>query len=218
MEAEIQAAAAHARRDRASIRLIAVSKTQPVAAIRSAHAAGIDNFGENYLQEAVPKIVHCADMQVTWHYIGAIQSNKTRVIAENFDWVHTIDREKIARRLNDQCPGGKRLNVCLQVNVDADPNKAGVRPQDVAQLLAAAADLENLAVRGLMTILHPDTEPEQGYQRLQQLFQQLASSANDQWDTLSMGMSGDYVQAIAAGATCIRVGTAIFGPRILSNQ
>jgi len=218
VEAEIQAAAAHARRDRASIRLIAVSKTQPVAAIRSAHAAGIDNFGENYLQEAVPKIVHCADMQVTWHYIGAIQSNKTRVIAENFDWVHTIDREKIARRLNDQCPGGKRLNVCLQVNVDADPNKAGVRPQDVAQLLAAAADLENLAVRGLMTILHPDTEPEQGYQRLQQLFQQLASSANDQWDTLSMGMSGDYVQAIAAGATCIRVGTAIFGPRILSNQ
>jgi len=210
---EIAAAATECGRDPGAIELIAVSKTQPTAAVRAAAAAGCGAFGENYPAEAAAKQDELEDLDVTWHFIGAIQSNKTRLIASRFDWVHTVDRAKIARRLSEQVPPGRTLDVCLQVNVDRDPNKAGVDPQDAAALLAETRALPNLRIRGLMTILHPQSPPRAGYQRLADLFQALRSLAPEPWDTLSMGMSNDYREAIAAGATHIRVGTAIFGAR-----
>lgn len=216
VEARICAAAKAAGRDRQTVTLIAASKTQSADAVRSANTAGIDHFGENYLQEAVEKVSDCGEMQITWHFIGAIQANKTRQLAENFDWVHTVDRQKIARRLNDQCPQGKFLNVCLQINVDEDPNKAGVLPAQAGELLDSLQNLSNLRIRGLMTILHPQTDPVNGYERLRRLFQELSPRTHSQWDSLSMGMSGDCEAAIAAGATHVRVGTAIFGPRNIS--
>lgn len=209
----ITKAAIDADRDPAEIRLIAVSKTKPVAAIAEALDAGQLDFGENYVQEAVPKIDALAGRGAVWHFIGAIQTNKTRDLAIHFDWVHTVAREKVARRLHDQCPEGRRLNVCLQVNVDGDPNKAGVIPTEAGDLLSRCLGFDNIAVRGLMTILDPRTDPEAGYNRLGDLFEALKPSAGPGWDTLSMGMSGDYEAAIAAGATFVRVGTAIFGPR-----
>lgn len=203
-----------------SATLIAVSKTKPAQDVLTALSAGQQHFGENYVQEALAKIDLVANLlpensEATpiWHYIGAIQTNKTRDIAGAFDWVHTVAREKVARRLNDQCPQGRRLSICLQVNVDGDPNKAGVAPEEAAGLLAACLEFANLDVRGLMTILDPDTDPADGYNRLRQLFESLKDTASPCWDTLSMGMSGDYEAAIAAGATLVRVGTAIFGPR-----
>lgn len=210
---DIAAAAAACGRDVADIELIAVSKMQPAAAIRAAAAAGCRSFGENYPAEAAAKQDQLEDLKVTWHFIGAIQSNKTRLIASRFSWVHTVDRPKIARRLAEQLPPGRTLDVCLQVNIDRDPNKAGVDPADAAALLAEARVLPNLRVRGLMTILHPESPPRIGYQRLADLFQALRGQAPEHWDTLSMGMSNDYREAIAAGATHIRVGTAIFGSR-----
>ncbi len=210
---QIAAAAAAAGRDPTGVKLLAVSKTQDAQAIQEALAAGQIDFGENYLQEAREKIVKLTGKGAIWHYIGAIQANKTRDLARHFDWIHTVDREKIARRLNDQCPDGKRLNVCLQVNVDQDPNKAGVAPVDIASLLASTAGFKHLRVRGLMTILDPRSEPLRSYNRLRELFEAQVCPAGVQWDTLSMGMSGDFEAAIAAGATQVRVGTAVFGPR-----
>jgi len=213
----IDDAARAAGRPPEAITLIAVSKTRPAADVLAALTAGQRHFGENYLQEAVAKITEVAARSggpvPIWHFIGAIQSNKTRDIATHFDWVHTVAREKIARRLNEQRESDTRLSVCLQVNVDGDPNKAGVAPEAAADLLAACRGLERLDVRGLMTILDPETAPREGYNRLRELFDTLADQAPPCWDTLSMGMSGDYPDAIAAGATQVRVGTAIFGER-----
>lgn len=214
---EITGAARLAGRDPSQITLLAVSKTRPAADVLAALAAGQQHFGENYVQEAVAKIAQVAagDPPITpvWHFIGAIQTNKTRDIARHFQWVHTVSREKVARRLNDQCPEKGRLSICLQVNVDNDPNKAGVAPEAAADLLDACTGLERLDVRGLMTILDPATDPADGYNRLRTLFESLRDTAPDCWDTLSMGMSGDYQAAITAGASLVRVGTAIFGPR-----
>ncbi len=214
---DITDAAAACHRDPTEITLIAVSKTKPAADVQAALAAGQQHFGENYVQEALAKIAEVgADpdgSQPIWHYIGAIQSNKTRDIARAFDWVHTVSREKIARRLNDQRDQETNLSVCLQVNVDADPNKAGVTPEQAPALLEACLGFERLDLRGLMTILDPETIPADGYNRLRELFEALKPQAPDCWDTLSMGMSGDYPAAIAAGATQVRVGTAIFGAR-----
>ena len=196
-----------------AICLIGISKTQDIAAVRAAADGGLTHFGENYLQEALPKIVATRGLGLTWHYVGAIQANKTRDLAENFDWIHTVERLKVARRLSDQCPSGKVLNVCLQVNIDGDPNKSGVTPDAVDGLLQAASDLPNLQIRGLMTILDPQSDPAASYTRLQSLFANVRRPAPAVWDVLSMGMSSDYPAAIAAGATHVRVGTAIFGPR-----
>lgn len=213
----ITEAATAAGRDPEAITLIAVSKTRPAADVLAALAAGQQHFGENYVQEAVQKIAEVgagiSGIRPIWHYIGAIQSNKTKDIATAFDWVHTVSREKIARRLDAQRPQGTRLSICLQVNVDGDPNKAGATPADTAALLEACLGFERLDVRGLMTILDPETEPREGYNRLRELFEALKDRAPDCWDTLSMGMSGDYPAAIAAGATQVRVGSAIFGLR-----
>jgi PLP dependent protein len=209
----IRDAAVAANRPPDDITLIAASKTRNASTIRAAAAAGVMHFGENYLQEALDKITTCADLSLTWHFIGAIQTNKTRALAENFHWVHTVDRPKIARRLNDQCPHDKLLNICLQINIDRDQNKAGVMVEEAADLLEATLSFPKLQVRGLMTILHPDSNPADGYKRLADLFSELSPSAGSHWDSLSMGMSGDIADAIGAGATHVRVGTAIFGPR-----
>ncbi len=210
---QLATSARAAGRPVAGICLIGISKTQDVTAVRAAAGGGLKHFGENYLQDALPKIEATRALGLTWHYVGAVQANKTRDLAENFDWIHTVERLKVARRLNDQCPPGKVLNVCLQVNIDGDPNKSGVAPDAVDDLLQAAGDLPNLQIRGLMTILDPQSEPAASYQRLQSLFAGLQSPAPAVWDVLSMGMSSDYPAAIAAGATHVRVGTAIFGPR-----
>ncbi|MEZ5558481.1 MAG: YggS family pyridoxal phosphate-dependent enzyme [Pseudomonadales bacterium] len=211
---QIAEAARACGRDPASVHLIAVSKTKPAELIRAAFAAGARDFGENYLQEALPKIQQLGDLPIVWHYIGAVQSNKTRAIAEHFHWVHTVGREKIARRLSEQCPAGRTLQVCLQVNIDDDPAKSGVSPEDAAGLLEAARALPNLRVRGLMTILQRGSEPRASYARLRSLYERLARPEPGIWDTLSMGMSGDFREAIAAGATHVRIGTALFGARV----
>ncbi len=210
---EIASAALACGREPDDVQLIAVAKTQPAAALRAAAAVGCTAFGENYLSEAIAKQDELADLTLAWHYIGAIQSNKTRLIASRFDWVHTVSRAKIARRLSEQTPDGRTLNLCIQVNIDRDPNKTGVAPESVAALLADIRELPNLQVRGLMTMLHPASPPLASYQRLARLFEDLRPAAPANWDTLSMGMSNDYREAIAAGATHIRLGTAIFGPR-----
>ena len=214
--ASVVAAARAAGRDPADVHVLAVSKKKPAADIAAAYAEGLTDFGENYLQEAIGKIHALAHLPLTWHFIGAIQSNKTRRIAENFQWVHTVDRARIARRLSEQCPAGRTLDACLQVNIDADPAKAGVLPGAAAALLDEVASLPNLRVRGLMTILESSGDPLASYRRLTALFADLAEPADGRrgpWDTLSMGMSRDYVAAIAAGATHVRIGTDIFGAR-----
>lgn len=201
-------------RNATAITLIAVSKKQPVAAIREAAAAGQRDFGENYLSEAEPKLAALADLPLSWHFIGRVQSNKTRTIAQLFDWVHTVDRAKIARRLSDAraaVAGAAPLNLCLQVNIDADPNKAGAAAEDVEALAAMVSALPAVRLRGLMTILNPERDPALGFAAMQDLFDKLAPGYG--WDTLSMGMSGDFDAAIRHGATQVRLGTALFGPR-----
>lgn len=200
---------------RQAANLIAVSKRQPASAIAAAHAAGLSHFGENYLQEAIPKIQALAHLDLCWHFIGPVQSNKTQLVADHFDWVHTVDRLKIGARLSRQrTPNSERpLNLCIQVNIDGDQNKSGVTPDAAAELLQQLSALPNLTVRGLMTILDQKTDPAQGFAQLAKLFNDLATQAGASWDTLSMGMSADYPAAVAAGATQVRVGTAIFGTR-----
>ena len=210
---QIATAARAANRDPDAIGLIAVSKTQDLGLIQQAVDAGQRHFGENYLQEARDKITALTGQDLIWHYIGAIQTNKTRDLAQHFHWIHTVDRLKVARRLSEQGPQDKQLNICLQVNIDRDPKKAGVAPEAVAELLKGCLTFHNLRLRGLMTILDPRSEPLSSYNRLRDLFQTLSGAAGNDWDTLSMGMSGDFPAAIAAGATQVRVGTSIFGPR-----
>lgn len=213
LQAEIDNACQSCGRDNGQVTLIGAAKTQSAQVVRDAYDAGVRHIGENYLQEASEKVPLLADLPITWHFIGAIQSNKTRQIAELFDWVHTVERAKVARRLSSQCPAGKRLNVLLQVNVDRDPAKSGVPVDQVPALLNEVRTLPNLAVRGLMTILSNDSDPGVSYQTVAQLFAELDTSANPVWDTLSMGMTADMTAAIAAGATHIRIGTALFGAR-----
>ncbi len=211
--ARIREAAQASRRNFADIGLLAVSKTKPAAAIREAHAAGIRDFGENYLQEALEKQVELSGLPLIWHFIGPIQSNKTRPIAEHFDWVHSVDRLKIAQRLSDQRPAQlPPLNICLQVNVSAEDSKSGCSPAELAQLAGAVAALPNLRLRGLMAIPEPTDDvaaQHAAFARLRQLRDDLALDL----DTLSMGMSHDLEAAIAEGATWVRIGTALFGAR-----
>lgn len=215
--ARIQAAAAAAGRDAQTVHLIAVSKTQPAAAIAQAYAWGQRAFGENYLQEALGKQaeLHSLDA-IEWHFIGPIQSNKTRAIAENFAWVHSIDREKVAQRLNDQRPQHlPPLQVCLQVNIDDEDTKSGVSLADLPALAKAVSELPRLQLRGLMAIPAAANTPNEqhiAFARVRTALEQL-NLAGLQLDTLSMGMSGDMAAAIAEGATLVRVGTDVFGPR-----
>jgi pyridoxal phosphate enzyme (YggS family) len=216
----IAAAARDAARPPDSVLLIAVSKTFGPEAVIAAADAGQRMFGENYLQEALDKKLAVAaarpDLALEWHFIGPIQSNKTRPIAENFDWVHAVDREKIAQRLSDQRPAHlPPLQICLQVNVSGEESKSGVSPAELLPLARAVSAMPHLQLRGLMAIPEPTEDPEQQrapFLLLRQLAQQLRE-AEIETDTLSMGMSADMAAAIAEGATMVRVGTAIFGQR-----
>ncbi len=204
-------AAAAAGRDPLSVTLLAVSKTHPAALVGEALAAGQRSFGENYVQEAVEKMDALAGTAIEWHLVGPLQSNKTRLVAARFDWVHTIESEKIARRLSGQRPTGVApLNVLIQVNVSGEASKSGVAPQHVAGLAKAIAALPNLKLRGLMAIPEPAAGVAR-YRELKNLYEKLKSEF--QFDTLSVGMSDDMEAAIAEGATLVRVGTAIFGVR-----
>jgi len=198
------------------VTLLAVSKTFGPDAVRAAFAAGQRAFGENYIQEGLDKIAALADLPLQWHCIGPIQSNKTRLVAEHFDWAHTIDRLKIAERLSAQRPAAlPPLNVCIQVNIDGAPTKSGVLPADALALARATAALPRLALRGLMTIPDSATDFEAAravHASAKALFDQL-NAAGLQLDTLSMGMSADLEAAVAAGSTMVRVGAAIFGAR-----
>ncbi|UVJ43775.1 YggS family pyridoxal phosphate-dependent enzyme [Pseudomonas sp. LS1212] len=213
VSARISAAARAAGRDEASIGLLAVSKTKPAAAVREAFAAGIRDFGENYLQEALGKQLELTDLPLTWHFIGPIQSNKTRAIAENFAWVHSVDRLKIAQRLSEQRPEGlPPLNICIQVNVSGEASKSGCSAADLPALAAAISSLPRLKLRGLMAIPEP-TEDRAAQDAAFATVRTLQDSLNLPLDTLSMGMSHDLESAIAQGATWVRIGTALFGAR-----
>lgn len=216
VQAQMAAACRSAARPPGSVRLLAVSKTWGPDAVRQAHAAGQIAFGENYIQEAVDKITALRDWPLEWHCIGPIQSNKTRLVAEHFDWVHSVDRFKIAQRLSEQRPVHlPPLQVCIQVNVDGGETKSGVSPQALPALAQAVAALPRLQLRGLMTI--PEPAPTEAQMRLvhrqtKALFDRLCAQGLP-LDTLSMGMSADLVAAIHEGSTMVRVGTAIFGQR-----
>jgi pyridoxal phosphate enzyme (YggS family) len=213
----IREAAQASQRDYGSVGLLAVSKTKPAAAVREAFAAGAQDFGENYLQEALEKQAELSDLPLTWHFIGPIQSNKTKAIAEHFSWVHSVDRLKIAERLSAQRPPHlPPLNICLQVNVSGEASKSGCNPVELTALAQAVTQLPNLRLRGLMTIPEPTDDPAEqraAFARLRELQQGL----NLDLDTLSMGMSHDLEAAIAEGATWVRIGTALFGARDYST-
>jgi pyridoxal phosphate enzyme (YggS family) len=214
----IQAAAKAANRDENSIQLLAVSKTKPAQALREAYAAGLRDFGENYLQEALGKQLELADLPLIWHFIGPIQSNKTRAIAEHFDWVHSVDRLKIAQRLSEQRPAElPPLNICIQVNVSGEASKSGCTPADLPALAEAINGLPRLKLRGLMAIPEP-TEDRAEQDAAFAAVQKLQASLDLPLDTLSMGMSHDLESAIAQGATWVRIGTALFGARDYSQS
>lgn len=216
VRARIAAAAQRYGRDPANVQLIAVSKTQPAARVAQLAELGQRDFGENYLQEALTKIAALRDRALVWHFIGQLQSNKTRAVAEHFDWVHTVDRAKLADRLAAQRPAhAAPLAVCVQVHLGDETSKGGVAPERLPELLAHVAALPRLRLRGLMAI--PPEESDHDAQRawfarLRALFD-AARRQHPQLDTLSMGMSGDLEAAIAEGATAVRIGTALFGAR-----
>ena len=206
-----------AGREPGSVQLLAVSKTRPVDDIRASINIGQVRFGESYVQEAVAKIHSLADQpQLEWHFIGPIQSNKTALLAEHFDWIHSVDRLKIAQRLNDQRPVTKGpLNICIQVNTSGETSKSGIAPNQLEELARNIQPLPMLKLRGLMTVPAPEEDPGKQhipFRQLRTLFEQLTKEGY-KLDTLSMGMTDDMEAAIAEGATIVRVGTAIFGHR-----
>ena len=205
-----------AGRDPDSVTLVAVTKAQTAESVRLAATAGVTDFGENYLQEALAKMDRLADLRLHWHFIGGIQSNKTRAIAERFDWVHSVDRLSVARRLSEQRPfHAPPLNVCIQVALVPEPTKGGVAPEALASSRPRVAELPRLTLRGLMCV--PPPQPNAAAERA--VFARLRAALEDlnagglKLDTLSMGMSGDFESAIAEGATLVRIGTALFGAR-----
>jgi pyridoxal phosphate enzyme (YggS family) len=216
VRSRIECIAEASGRDPSSITLVAVAKSQSAESVRRVATAGVTDFGENYLQEAIAKMDALAALGLRWHFIGGIQSNKTRAIAERFDWVHSIDRLAVARRLAEQRPfHAPPLNVCIQVALSAEERKGGVAPERLAELAAAVAALPRLQLRGLMCVPPPQTDP----QAQRAVFAELRRARDAlnregaALDTLSMGMSGDFEAAIAEGATCVRIGTALFGAR-----
>jgi PLP dependent protein len=216
VRSRIRHAAGEAGRDPDSVTLIAVSKSKPAVSLREVATAGVTDFGENYSQEAILKLDELADLPLHWHFIGGLQSNKTRAVAERFHWVHSIDRYSVARRLSDQRPfHAAPLNLCIQVAVVPEPTKGGVDPASLAELAARTADLPRVTLRGLMCV--PPPQPTVAAERA--VFAQLRAlkerlnAEGHHLDTLSMGMSGDFESAIAEGATHVRIGTALFGSR-----
>ena len=211
---QIQQACGRVQRDPASVQLLAVSKTHPSQSLRQMYQAGQRSFGENYLQEAMTKIDELQDLEIEWHFIGHVQRNKTKHLADKFDWVHGVDRLIIAERLSSQrMDSRKPLNICIQVNIDGQDSKDGCQPDEVAELVKQISQLPNIRLRGLMVI--PAPENSVAFADAKTLFEQVKSlhARPQDWDTLSMGMSGDLDAAIAAGSTMVRVGTALFGAR-----
>ncbi len=211
---QIEQACQQAQRDPATVQLLAVSKTHPSLALREMYAVGQRSFGENYLQEALTKMEELQDLEIEWHFIGHVQRNKTKHLAEKFDWVHGVDRLIIAERLSSQrLESQKTLNICLQVNIDGQDSKDGCQPEEVSELVKQISRLPNIRLRGLMVI--PAPENHAAFADAKVLFEQVKSqhAQSQDWDTLSMGMSADLDAAIAAGSTMVRVGTALFGKR-----
>jgi pyridoxal phosphate enzyme (YggS family) len=217
VHARIAAACASAGRRPDSVLLLAVSKTWPSDAIRAAAASGARTFGESYVQEAIAKMAELGDLALEWHFIGPLQSNKTRPVAEHFAWVHSIDRLKIAERLSAQRPAGlPPLQVCIEVNVSGEASKSGCAPDEAVELARHLVQLPNLVLRGLMTIPEASDDAaivSQRFAELRRLRERVGAACGLTLDTLSMGMSHDLEAAIAEGATIVRVGTAIFGTR-----
>ncbi len=220
VQTQIQQACEQAQRASTDITLLAVSKTKPVEAILTAYQAGQRQFGENYVQEGVEKIQHFEgqNVELEWHFIGPLQSNKSRLVAEHFDWMQTLDRAKIADRLNDQRPHYKKpLNVLIQINISDESSKSGIQPAEMLDLAKHIKNLPHLCLRGLMAIPAPTDDihqQKQAFMQMQQLFEQLQRALPEcQIDTLSMGMSDDLTAAIECGSTMVRIGTAIFGAR-----
>lgn len=214
VRARIRRAELAAGRPNGSVRLVAVSKTQPIEALMLAYQSGQRDFGENYLQEALAKQERLAHFDIAWHFIGPIQSNKTRPIAARFNWAHSVDRLKVAERLSEQRPADlPPLNICIQVNVSGEASKSGVTLDALPDLLAAVAQLPRLRLRGLMAIPAPSADPGRQRQAFRVLRQAFDGLADYGLDTLSMGMSDDLEAAVQEGSTLVRVGTAVFGPR-----
>ena len=216
IRSRVASACKQAGREPAGITILAVSKKHPVERIEALNRLGQASFGENYVQEALTKMTHFTNRDITWHFIGPLQSNKTREVAQHFQWVQSVDRIKILRRLSNQRPPNlPALNVCIQVNIDREPQKAGVLPEQVGELVDAARSLTRLRLRGLMTIPKTASEqhdPSASYARMNTLFQGLIDGGLE-LDTLSMGMSADLEAAIMHGSTMVRIGTDLFGPR-----
>mgnify|MGYP003586947958 CR=1 FL=1 len=215
---QIHQACQAAHRNINEVQLLAVSKTHPSDVLKEMYATGQRTFGENYLQEALEKIEALKDLAIEWHFIGHVQRNKTKLLAEKFAWVHGVDRLIIAERLSAQRESAQvPLNICLQVNIDAQDSKDGCQPNEVAALVAQISQLPHLKLRGLMVI--PAPNHSQAFTDAKALFENVKAQHNhpEDWDTLSMGMSGDMVEAIAAGSTMVRVGTALFGARDYSK-
>ena len=220
LRADIQRAEHAAQRPADSVKLLAVSKTRGIQELREAIAAGQTAFGESYVQEALDKIVALADVPLEWHFIGPIQSNKTAQIAAHFNWVHSVDRLKIAQRLNDQRGDRAPLNICIQVNTSGEASKAGAQETELVTLAESIRQLPRLRLRGLMAIPAPESDPikqHAAFRRLKNYLDRL-NNLNMELDTLSMGMSNDFEAAIAEGATIVRIGTAIFRPRIPKHK
>jgi len=216
---QIEQACQRVQRDPATVQLLAVSKTHPSASLREMYAVGQRCFGENYLQEALEKFEELKELEIEWHFIGHVQRNKTKHLAEKFDWVHGVDRLIIAERLSGQrIESQKPLNLCLQVNIDGQDSKDGCQPAEVAELVQQISQLPNIRLRGLMVI--PAPENHAAFADAKALFDQVKSQHTQpqDWDTLSMGMSADLDAAIAAGSTMVRVGTALFGARDYSTK
>jgi PLP dependent protein len=211
-------------RDEREVTVLAVSKGQPAQKLTMAWAAGVGCFGENYLQEALTKITDLSEIEPQWHFIGTIQANKTKLIAEHFSWVHTVDSLRVASRLSSHREGiTSPLNLCIQVNIDGEAGKSGVARTEVSELANAVVRLPNLRLRGLMVLPRPRNnfvEQREPFRRTAQLLQKLKNSSRDlaSLDTLSMGMTNDMTAAIYEGATIVRIGTGIFGPRMLQEE
>ncbi len=222
---QIQTSTQLAHRPESAVTLLAVSKTKPNEAILEAYQAGQKAFGENYVQEGVDKIQYfeAQNIQLEWHFIGPLQSNKTRLVAEHFDWMQTLERAKIADRLNEQRPANKApLNVLIQINISDEASKSGIQPSEMIELAKHIENLPHLRLRGLMAIPAPTdniAEQEAAFSQMEQLFEQLkVAFPHQQIDTLSMGMTDDMQSAIKCGSTMVRIGTAIFGARDYSKK